>query len=74
MTRPVTDFIVSLEVEYIPIPEDKVGDWCAGFYLLLQLIKEESNGIDWFIRDDHRDHDGRNNTSLFPLEIDSQRE
>jgi len=41
MARPVTDFIVKLKVEYVPIPKDRIGAWRAGVSLLLQLLRKE---------------------------------
>lgn len=41
MARPATDFIVRLNVEYVPILKGRVGGWRAGVYLLLQLLRAE---------------------------------
>ena len=41
MARPVKDLPVFLKVEYVPVPEDRVGAYRAALRLLLDLFHEE---------------------------------
>lgn len=43
MARPAKNLPVILEVEYVPIPEEKIGAWRMGISLLLELLYEERN-------------------------------
>lgn len=41
MARPAKNFPVILEVQYVPIPEEKISAWRMGITLLLDLLYEE---------------------------------
>ena len=41
MARRAQEFLVELQVEYVPIPQDRSGAWRANLLLLLNLLYEE---------------------------------
>jgi hypothetical protein len=43
MARKAREFSMTLRVEYVPIPADRVGAWRAGILLLLQLMREHGS-------------------------------
>ena len=41
MARPVSNFIVNLDVEFKAISENEIREWNAGLSFLLKLLREE---------------------------------
>lgn len=63
---------IELKVEFVQVPEDKVGTWRAGISLLLQLLYEERGIYGTEIADESVDIDrvgdvGRSIPALFSL-------
>lgn len=64
MARRVVEFPVILKVEYIPIPEDRVGAWRTCLLLLLQIMDEVN---DETLDGGRNGHAGRVWAALFSL-------
>ena len=63
---------MKFDVEYVPVPEDRLGAWRAGLSLLLQLFQEErriykAEVVHEFVRAGFVGDDHRVRTSLFPV-------
>lgn len=41
MARPVRSISILLTVEYVPVPEDRIGVWRGSLLLLVDLLREE---------------------------------
>lgn len=73
MARKAQEFPVTLKVEYVPIPADRVGAWRASLLLLLELLREEREIYKAEVENEHKgfdcDRDGSGvHTALFPME------
>jgi hypothetical protein len=73
MARKAQLFSVTLKVEYVPIPADRVGAWRASLLLLLDLLYEEREFYKAEIANEHKRSDRDRNSNgvrpaLFPVE------
>ncbi len=57
MARRTAQLKVELKVEYIQVPEDRLGDWHAGISQLLQLLYEERNIYETVVPNERMDID-----------------
>lgn len=57
MSRRPSKLNIELKVEYVQVPEERLGDWHAGISQLLQLLYAERQYYEIEVADERRDID-----------------